>query len=74
MIDGQEVINSVDACDTVSLPFNKNATDERWYNRFSKENRQILISQQQAIDQKVKLNRAQRQSVREKDIFSEQIH
>lgn len=38
--------------------------DERWHNRFSKENRQKLISQQQAIDQKVKLTRAQKQLVR----------
>ena len=38
--------------------------DERWHNRFAKENRQKLISQQQAIDQKVKLTRAQKQLVR----------
>ncbi|CAF1022215.1 unnamed protein product [Rotaria sordida] len=35
--------------------------DERWYNRFSKRNRQKLISQQQAIDEKVRINRAQKQ-------------
>ena len=37
--------------------------NERWHNRFAKQNRQRLISQQQAIDQKVKLTRAQKQSV-----------
>ncbi|CAF4178880.1 unnamed protein product [Rotaria sp. Silwood2] len=35
--------------------------DERWYNRFAKRNRQKLISQQQAIDEKVRITRAQKQ-------------
>ncbi len=49
--------------ETSSLELNRNSIDERWHNRFSKENRQKLISQQQAIDQKVKLTRAQKQLV-----------
>ena len=40
------------------------AMDETWHNRFSKENRQKLLSQHQVIDQKVKMTRAQRQSVK----------
>ncbi|CAF3358304.1 unnamed protein product [Rotaria sp. Silwood1] len=35
--------------------------DERWYNRFAKRNRQKLISQQHAIDEKVRITRAQKQ-------------
>jgi hypothetical protein len=42
--------------ETTSLQFDT-SIDERWHNRFAKENRQKLISQQQAIDQKVKLTR-----------------
>ena len=49
-----------DSYETTSLHFDT-SIDERWHNRFAKENRQKLISQQQAIDQKVKLNRAQKQ-------------
>ena len=41
------------------IPPVENSNDERWYNRFAKRNRQKLISQQQAIDQKVKITRAQ---------------
>ena len=50
--------------DTASVQ-SPNPADERWMNRFSKENRQKLISQQQAIDHKVKVTRAQKQRVRE---------
>ena len=50
--------------DTASVS-SPNPADERWMNRFSKENRQKLISQQQAIDHKVKVTRAQKQKVRE---------
>ncbi|CAF1628895.1 unnamed protein product [Rotaria magnacalcarata] len=39
----------------------ESSIDERWYNRFAKRNRQKLISQQQAIDEKVRINRAQKQ-------------
>ncbi len=49
-----------DSYETTSLQLDT-SIDERWHNRFAKENRQKLISQQQAIDQKVKLNRAQKQ-------------
>ena len=58
----EEIIDHNDQGENVSLQFNANSIDERWHNRFSKENRQILISQQKAIDKKVKLTRAQRQS------------
>lgn len=61
--DLQNPIETNDANETVSLQFNSNSVDERWHNRFAKENRQKLISQQQAIDQKVKLTRAQKQLV-----------
>jgi hypothetical protein len=46
-----------DLSETISLQLNTNSLNERWHNRFSKENRQKLISQQQAIDQKVKLTK-----------------
>ena len=46
--------------ETTSLHFD-NSIDERWHNRFSKENRQKLIFQQQIIDEKVKMTRAQKQ-------------
>ncbi|CAF0870614.1 unnamed protein product [Adineta ricciae] len=46
--------------ETTSLHFD-NSIDERWHNRFSKENRQKLIFQQQVIDEKVKMTRAQKQ-------------
>lgn len=39
----------------------ESSIDERWYNRFAKTNRQKLILQQQAIDEKVRLNRVQKQ-------------
>ena len=42
--------------ETTSLHLNP-SNDERYHNRFSFANRQKLISQQQAIDQKVKLTR-----------------
>ena len=64
MIQHSDYQSPTDGCETISLPSNQNAVNERWFNRFSKENRQILISQQQAIDQKVKLTRAQRQTVK----------
>jgi len=66
MIDYNELQNqneNNDLSETISLELNTNSINERWHNRFAKENRQKLISQQQAIDQKVKLTRAQRQSV-----------
>jgi len=61
MIDHNDLQNQNDNNDlneTISLQLNSNSINERWHNRFSKENRQKLISQQQAIDQKVKLTRA----------------
>jgi hypothetical protein len=64
MIDHNELQNqneNNDLNETISLQLNSNSINERWHNRFSKENRQKLISQQQAIDQKVKLTRAQKQ-------------
>jgi hypothetical protein len=64
MIDHNDLQNpneNNDASETISLQLNTNSINERWHNRFSKENRQKLISQQQAIDQKVKLTRAQKQ-------------
>lgn len=54
MMDQQDQL-----CDSISLQLG----NERWHNRFSKENRQKLISQQQAIDQRVKQTRAQKQQV-----------
>jgi hypothetical protein len=63
MIDQNDLQNSNetnDPSETISLQLNTNSINERWHNRFSKENRQKLISQQQAIDQKVKLTRAQK--------------
>jgi hypothetical protein len=50
-----------DLIETTSLHLDT-SIDERWHNRFSLANRQKLISQQQAIDHKVKLTRAQKQS------------
>ncbi len=64
MIDHNDLQNpneNNDVSETISLQLNTNSINERWHNRFSKENRQKLISQQQAIDQKVKLTRAQKQ-------------
>ncbi|CAF1093966.1 unnamed protein product [Adineta steineri] len=64
MIDHNELQNqneNNDLNESISLQVNTNSINERWHNRFSKENRQKLISQQQAIDQKVKLTRAQKQ-------------
>lgn len=59
MIDENE-LQAVDLQETMSIQLNNNQINERWHNRFSKENRQKLLSQQQAIDQKVKLTRAQK--------------
>ena len=59
MIDQNE-LQTVDLHETMSIQLNNNEINERWHNRFSKENRQKLLSQQQAIDQKVKLTRAQK--------------
>ena len=62
MIDHNELQNqneNNELAETGSLEMNTNSLNERWFNRFSKENRQKLISQQQAIDQKVKLTKAQ---------------
>jgi hypothetical protein len=58
MIDHNDLQNPNDLNETISLQLNSNSINERWHNRFSKENRQKLISQQQAIDQKIKLTRA----------------
>jgi hypothetical protein len=61
MIDHNDLQNQNDNNDlneTISLQLNSNSINERWHNRFSKENRQKLISQQQEIDQKIKLTRA----------------
>ncbi len=58
--DQQNFNETNDPSETISLQLNTNSINERWHNRFSKENRQKLISQQQAIDQKVKLTRAQK--------------
>jgi hypothetical protein len=66
MIDFNDLQNqneNHDLGETMSLELNENPINERWHNRFSKENRQKLISQQQAIDQKVKITRAQKQLV-----------
>jgi hypothetical protein len=64
MIDQNDLQNSNETNDpggeTISLQLNSSSINERWHNRFSKENRQKLISQQQAIDQRVKLTRAQK--------------
>jgi len=46
--------------ETISLQLDA-SIDEPRHNRFAKENRQKLILQQQVIDQKVKLTRAQKQ-------------
>jgi hypothetical protein len=54
--DLQNLNENNEFMETTSLKFD-NSIDERWHNRFAKENRQKLISQQQAIDQKVKLTR-----------------
>ncbi|CAF3360827.1 unnamed protein product [Rotaria socialis] len=64
MIDENDVQNqneNNDLSEAISLQFDSNPINERWHNRFAKENRQKLISQQQAIDQKVKLTKAQKQ-------------
>lgn len=66
MIDFNDIPNhheNNDTSETMSLQLNSNSIDERWHNRFAKENRQKLILQQQAIDHKVKLTRAQKQLV-----------
>jgi hypothetical protein len=65
MINHNDIINqneNNELAETVSLHL-KGPTNERWHNRFSKENRQKLISQQQAIDQKVKLTRVEKHLV-----------
>lgn len=59
MIDHNE-LQTIDLQETISIQLNNNEINERWHNRFSKENRQKILSQQQAIDQKVKLTRAQK--------------
>ena len=59
MLDQNE-LQTIDLQETISIQLNNNEINERWHNRFSKENRQKLLSQQQALDQKVKLTRAQK--------------
>lgn len=61
--DGTNPSETNDLNERCSVKLNSNPINERWHNRFAKENRQKLISQQQAIDQKVKLTRAQKQLV-----------
>ncbi|UJR26365.1 hypothetical protein I4U23_007698 [Adineta vaga] len=58
--DLQNLNENNELIETTSLQLDT-SINERWHNRFSKENRQKLISQQQVIDQKVKLTRAQKQ-------------
>jgi hypothetical protein len=63
MIGQNEIQNlneNNDLFETVSLQLDA-SIDEPRHNRFAKENRQKLILQQQVIDQKVKLTRAQKQ-------------
>lgn len=48
--------------DKTSLNFDSSA-EERWHNRFAKENRQKILLQQKTIDQRVKLTRVQKQLV-----------
>ena len=54
--DLQNIHENHELIETTSLHIDP-SIDERWHNRFSFANRQKLISQQQAIDQKVKLTR-----------------
>lgn len=54
--DLQNFSENNELSETASLHFD-NSNDERRHNRFAKENRQKLISQQQVIDQKVRLTR-----------------
>lgn len=54
--DLQNIHENNELAETTSLHLHP-SNDERWHNRFSFANRQKLISQQQAIDQKVKLTR-----------------
>lgn len=61
MIDSNDLQNPNDNNEIISLQLNTNSINERWHNRFSKENRQKLLSQQHSIDQRVKLTRAQKQ-------------
>jgi hypothetical protein len=62
--DLQNLNENNDLIETTSLQFD-NSIDERWHNRFAKKNRQKLISQQQAIDQKVKLTRLEQATKRQ---------
>lgn len=54
--------------DRTSLNLEK-SIEERWHNRFAKENRQKILLQQRAIDQRVKLTRVQKQWVSVKRRF-----
>jgi len=56
--DLQNINENNDLIETTSLQIDP-SIDQPRHNRFAKENRQKLISQQQAIDQKVKLTRLQ---------------
>ncbi|CAF1360714.1 unnamed protein product [Adineta steineri] len=58
--DIQHLHENNELIDTTSLQLDIKV-DERFHNRFSKGNRQKLILQQQVIDQRAKLTRAQKQ-------------
>ncbi|CAF1541948.1 unnamed protein product [Adineta steineri] len=58
--DIQHLHENNELIDTTSLQLDIKI-DERFHNRFSKGNRQKLILQQQVIDQRAKLTRAQKQ-------------
>ncbi|CAF0897940.1 unnamed protein product [Adineta ricciae] len=76
MIDHNELQNqneNNELAETGSLEMNTNSINERWFNRFSKENRQKLISQQQAIDQKVKLTKAQEEATKRQHASSHSV-
>lgn len=59
--DLQNIHENNELIETRSLHLDR-SNDERWHNRFSFANRQKLISQQQAIDQKVKLTRLEEEA------------
>ena len=60
MISTQETKS--DLLERTSLNLDKSC-EERWHNRFAKENRQKILLQQKTIDQQVKLTRVQKQWV-----------
>lgn len=61
--DQQNTNENHELIETTSLHLDP-SNDERWHNRFSFANRQKLISQQQAIDQKVKLTRLEEEAAK----------